>query len=93
MKIRPAGDNVLHGTAQGILLIVVRGTNDVLRTVKFPIVLVPDLKRALFSSLTAAQKGVKTIIKKNGSSLDLGPFGIQLTRLDSINHFVLAITK
>ena len=38
MEIRTAGDNVLRGTAQGILLVAVRGTGDVLRTVKSPIV-------------------------------------------------------
>ena len=52
---------MLRGTAQGILLIVVHGTDDVLRAVKLLIVLVPDLKRNLFSASAAAQKGVKTI--------------------------------
>ena len=33
MEIRVAGDNVLRGTAQGIISVVVRGTDDVLRTV------------------------------------------------------------
>ena len=64
MEIRAAGDNVLHGIAQGILLLVVCGTDGVLRNVKLPIVLVPSLKRNVFSSLVAAQKGVKTVIKK-----------------------------
>ena len=41
MEIKAAGDNVLRGTAQGILLVVVRGTDDVLSTVKLPIVLIP----------------------------------------------------
>ena len=36
-EIRAAGDNVLCGTAQGILPVVVRGTDNVLRTVKLPI--------------------------------------------------------
>ena len=79
MEIRAAGGNVLHGTAQGTLLVVVRGTGNVLRTVKLPAVLVPGLKRQLFSSLAAAQKGVTTIVKNNGSFLDLGPFSVQLT--------------
>ena len=70
-EIRAAGDNVLHGTAQGILLVVARGTDDVLTTVKLPVVLVPGLKRNLFSTSDAAQKGVKKIIEKTGSSLDL----------------------
>ena len=41
IEIRTAEDNTLHGTAQGVLLVVVRGTDDVLRTVKLSIVLVP----------------------------------------------------
>ena len=41
MNIRVAGDNVLLGTVQVIKLIVVRGTENILRTVKLPIVLVP----------------------------------------------------
>ena len=59
MEITAAGNNVLRGTAQGVLLVVVRGTDDALRTVKLPIVLVPELKRNLFSSSAAAKKGVK----------------------------------
>ena len=31
---RAAGDNILHGTAQGVSVVVVRGTDDVLRKVK-----------------------------------------------------------
>ena len=41
MNIRVAGDNVLLGTVQVIKLVVVRGTENILRTVKLPIVLVP----------------------------------------------------
>ena len=41
MEIRAAGGNVLLSTAQDILLVVVRDTNDILRTVKLPIVRVP----------------------------------------------------
>ena len=63
----------IRGTAQGILLVVVRGTDDVLRTVKLPIVLVPGLKRNLFLNLATVNKAVKTIIEKSGSSLDLDP--------------------
>ena len=56
VEIRAAEDNMLHGTAQGILHVVVRGTDDVFRKkVKLPIVLVPGLKRTLFSSLSAAE--------------------------------------
>ena len=39
MEITAARDNTLHGTAQGILLVIVCGTDDVLRKVKSPIVL------------------------------------------------------
>ena len=75
-EIRASGDNVLHGTAQGILLLVVRVTDDGLRRVKLLIVLVPGLKWNLFSSFAAAQKGLKTSVEKNSSSLDLGPFSV-----------------
>ena len=71
-KIRVAGDNVLRGTEQGMLLVLVRGTDDILKTVILPIVLVPGLKSNLFSSSAAAKKGVKAIIEENGSFLDLG---------------------
>ena len=71
--ITTAGNNVLRGTAQGILLVVVRGTDDDLRTIKLPIVvLVPGLKTNIFSSSAAAKKGDRTIIEQKGSSLDLG---------------------
>ena len=93
MEIRIAGDSVLHGTAQGILLLVVRGTDDILRIVKWPAVLVPGLKRNIFSSSTAAKIGVKMIIEKNGSSLDLGPFSVQLTRLVNMDPLDLRIVK
>ena len=47
---------MILGTAQGILLVVIRRIDDVLRTVKFPVVLVPGLKRNILSSLVAAPK-------------------------------------
>ena len=93
MKITAARDNFLHGTAVGILLVVVRGTDDVLRTVKFPIVLVPVLKRNLFYSSTEFQKCVKTTIEKNDSYLDLKAFSVQLARLDSIDYLDLINAK
>ena len=93
MKITAAGNNVLRDTAQCILLIVVRGTDDALRTVKKPTVSVPGLKINLFSSSAAAKKGVKTVIKQKCSSLDLGAFRIQLTRLDSMEYLDLTIAK
>ena len=54
MEIRAARDNVLRGTEQGILLVVVRSTDDVLKTVKLAIMLVPGLKRKIFSTSAAA---------------------------------------
>ena len=78
MEVRAAGDNVLRGTAQGVLLVVVvRGTDDVSRTVELSIVLVPGLKRNIFSTSAAALKGVKTIIENSGLSLDLEAFSVQ----------------
>ena len=64
MEIRATGDNMLRGTTQSISLVIVRGIDDVLRTVKLPIVLMPYLKRNLFSSSAVVEKGVKTIIEK-----------------------------
>ena len=64
MEIKAAGHNAFFGTTQVILLIVVRDTQDVCRTVKFPVVLVPGLGRNLFSTALAAQKGVETIFTK-----------------------------
>ena len=86
MNVTTVRNNVLRGTAQGILLVVVRGTDDGLRTVRLPIVLVPRLKRNLFSSSASAKKGVRKIIEQKGSSLDLGTFSVQLTRLDSMEY-------
>ena len=93
MEITAAGNNVLRSAAQGILLIVVRGTDDALRTVKLPIALVPGLKRNLFSTSAAAKKDVETIIEPKGSSLDLGAFSVQLTRMDSMEYLDLTIVK
>ena len=85
---------MLRGTAQGTLLVVVRGTDDdALSTVKLRKVLVPGLKRNLLSSSAAGKKGVKTIIEQKGSSLDLGAFRVQLTRLDSMEYLDLTIAK
>ncbi|CAN0450114.1 unnamed protein product, partial [Ascophyllum nodosum] len=65
MEIKAAGHNTLLGIAQGtLLLVVVRDTQDICRTVTLPIVLVPGLGRNLFSTAMAAQKGVKTTITK-----------------------------
>ena len=88
MEIKAAGHNTLFGIAQGTLLVEVRDTQDICRTVKLPIVLVPGLGRIFFSTAMAAQKGVKTVITKAGSIVDLGLFSIQLTRSDNLG-FIL----
>ena len=93
MKIKAAGHNTLLGIAQGTLLVVVRDTQDICRTVKLPIVRVPGLGRNLFSTAMTAQKGVKTIITKAGSIVDLSLFSIQLTRSGNLDHLDLAISK
>ena len=93
MEKRAAEDSMLHGIAKGILLVIRRGTDDLLRKVKLPIVLVPGLKRNVFSGLAAAPKSVKTFVEKNGSYLDLGSFSVQLTRrFDNMDHLNLLIT-
>ena len=43
METRAARDNILHGTVQGILQVVVRGTDNMLRKVKLPKGLMPAL--------------------------------------------------
>ena len=93
MEIKAADHNTLLDTVQGMLLVVVRDMQDVCRTVKLPIVLVPDLGQNLFSTALATQKGVKTIFTKERSIVDLGLFLIQLTRSDSLDHLDLAISK
>ena len=93
MEIRAAGDNLLHSTVQGILLVVGRGTDDVSRKVNLPTVLVPGWKRNISSSLAEAQKCVKTIIENNESSLDRVLLIIQLTRLDNMDHLNITIAK
>ena len=93
MEIKAAGHNTLFGTAQGNLLVVVRDTQDVCRTVKLSIVLVPGIGRNLFSTSMAAQKGVKTVLTKAGSIVGLGLISIQLTRSDNLDHLDLTISK
>ena len=45
------------------------------------------------SCSATAQRSFKTIIEKGSSSLVLGPFSVQLTRLDDMGHLNLTITK
>ena len=87
------GHNTLFDTAQGILLVVVRDTQDVCRTVKLSIVFVPDLGRNRFSTALAAQKSIKTAFTKAGFIFDLGLFSIQLARSDILDHLDLGILK
>ena len=47
----------------------------------------------MISTLGAAQKGVIIIIEKSGFSLDLGPYSIQLTRLDNMDNLDLTLAK
>ena len=56
MEIKAVGYNTLFGTAQDILLVLVRDTQDVCRTVKLPIVLVPGLGRNIFLQLWEFKK-------------------------------------
>ena len=93
MEIRAAGDSVLRGTPQGILLVVVRVTDDFLKTVKLSIVLVPSLEMNSFSSSVAALKSVKTNIENNCSFLKLGAFSVQLTRLDTMEYLDLTTAR
>ena len=44
-EITVAGDNILYGTTQGILLVLVGNTDDVCRKVEIPVVLVPECKK------------------------------------------------
>ena len=47
----------------------------------------------MFSTSAAAKKGVQTIVGQNGSSLDLGAFGAQLTPLESMYYLDLITAK
>ena len=93
MEITAAGNNVLRGTAQCILLVVVRGTDGALRAVKLSIVLVPGLKEIYFRVRPQLKKGVKIIIEEKGSYLDFEAFTVQLTRSDSMEYLDLTNAK
>ena len=93
MEIRAAGNNVLLALAGSVLLLVVRDTDDFLRTIILLIVLVPGVKRCLLSSSVTTQKGVQTIIENNGSSIDLEAFSVQLIRFNHMDHLNLMIAK
>ena len=61
MKIKAAGHNNFFGAAQGIVLVLVRNTQDVFRTIKLPIVLVPGLGIHFFLQ---QKKSVKNMFTK-----------------------------
>ena len=74
MEIKASGDNILYGTAQGIILVLVRDIDNVCKRVELSIIVVPGLKKNLFSSAATAQKDMKTGINKSRSYPDLGLF-------------------
>ena len=93
MEAKATGHSTLFGTAQDIILVLVRDTQDVCRAVHLPIVLVPGLGRNIFSTALAAQKGAKNIFTKAGSIVGLGLFSIQLIRSNNLDHLDLVIAK
>ena len=48
MEIIAACDSILYDTAQGILFVLLCGTDGVLRKIKLPVVLVPGLNSFFF---------------------------------------------
>ena len=90
MEIIVACDSILYDTAQWILSVLLCGTDGVLRKVKLPVVLVPGLN-SFFSTLAATQKGLKAVIAKNRSSLDLCPFSVWWNRCDDMDYLDLTI--
>ena len=62
VEIRAAGGNVLPCTAQGIFTSRSKRYRRRLEDRQISVVLVPGLKKNIFSSLASAQKGFKTII-------------------------------
>ena len=93
MEIKAAGDNILYFTAPGILLALVCNTDGVGRKVTLPVVLVPESRMHLFSSVPADQKDDMIVITKSGPYLGLGSFSVQLSRYDNMDHLDLAIAK
>ena len=66
LRMKAAGHNTLFGIAQGTLLVVVRDTQDICKTVKLPMVLVPGLKRNLFfTTLSPPQSSMRNTIPTN----------------------------
>ena len=93
MIITTAGGNKLEGVAQGVLQVDVRDSKGISRNVSLPVTLVPGINKHLFSSCTAAQPGVRTVICKEGSYLDLGIFTIPLSKFNNnMDYIDLAIS-
>ena len=65
IEIKAAGHNILFGTAQAILLGLVKYAQDVCRTVKLPIVLVPKLG-IFFPQLSQLKKVSKRFSLRQG---------------------------
>ena len=59
MEIKAVDDNILYGTAQGSLMVLVRYTQDVCRKVKMTIVLVSGLKMFFFSCSGSSKRRQK----------------------------------
>ena len=64
MEITATGNNMLHGTAQGILLVVVRGTSDALRTVKLPCCWCQNYKGIYFRVWPQLRKALKQSLNR-----------------------------
>ena len=72
MEIKAFGGNILKSNAQGILMVLVSGKDNICMKVGLPVVLVPGLNIYIYIlSVAAAPKGVKTVITKECSYLDL----------------------
>ena len=73
------------------LILVVRDTQDVYRTVKLPIDLVPGLGRDFFStaSFGSSKRCQNYFHYKAGFIVDPALFSIHLTRSDNLDHFDL----
>ena len=87
-EIRGAGGNVVHGTAQGILLVVVRGSRrrfEDSQTVHSASA--RHEEEYIFQFDRNSKRCKKKSFDKNGSSLGLGPFSVQFT------HWIAWITS
>ena len=73
-EVKAVDHNTLFGTAQGILLVEVRNTQDVCRIVKLSIVLVPGLGRNIFLQRWQLQKVAKLFSLRQAPLLTLACF-------------------